>query len=286
MVADRGRGEVAGHGEGGGGREMPVPQPVPYGKSPQGRGEEPGGEGVPGTDLGDDVDVRRGHEGDVTPVEDGGPAPALLDDERLGVGERGPYGIGPDEPPDLGGLVLADEHEVRTPRQLQQHVRPVGRTPQRGTVVDVERDQRAVRADRGQLTHQAETVGGQHRGDPGQMQHPPAPYGGQVHVRDAHRGGGGTGPVVRHLVRVGGPVPGGTEVDTGRPRGITPYGRHIHPVPTDGLDEMITEAVRPHPADPPHGVSGGGQHAGDIRLRAADGAIEGRHVGEAAGPAG
>ncbi len=182
MVADRGRGEVAGHGEGRGGREVAVPEPVPYGKSPQGRGEEPGGEGVPCADRGDDVDVRRGHEGGVAPVEDGGPAPALLDDECLGVGERGPYGIGPDESPDLGGLVLADEHEVGAARELQQDVRPVGPTAQRGAVVDVEGDQWPPGARRGQLTDQAEAALGQHRGDPGQVQHPPGPYGVQVDV--------------------------------------------------------------------------------------------------------
>ncbi|SCE60789.1 hypothetical protein GA0115253_1087327 [Streptomyces sp. Termitarium-T10T-6] len=64
MVTGGRFGEVAGDGEDGGGHEVPVPGAVTDGQPAQGGGKEPGGEGVPGADGGDDVDVEGGDVGD------------------------------------------------------------------------------------------------------------------------------------------------------------------------------------------------------------------------------
>lgn len=57
-------GEVAGDGEDGGGHEVTVPDAVAHGEVAEGGGEKPGGEGVPGTDGGDDVHAEGGDGGD------------------------------------------------------------------------------------------------------------------------------------------------------------------------------------------------------------------------------
>ncbi len=55
-------GQVAGDREGGGGRQVPVTEPAPEVEAAEGRGEETGGEGVPGADRRDDVDAGAGTE--------------------------------------------------------------------------------------------------------------------------------------------------------------------------------------------------------------------------------
>ncbi|CAM5359655.1 hypothetical protein STENM36S_02254 [Streptomyces tendae] len=161
-----------------------------------------------------------------------------------------------------------------------------GVAPQAGAVVDVEGDERATGAAGGQLAHQAEAVGGERGGDAGQVQDAAGADGVQVHGVDGHRGGRGARPVVRHLVGVGGPVPGGAEVDAGRACGVAAHGGDVDAVGADRLDEVVAEAVGADPADPAGGVSGGGEHAGQVGLGTADGPVEGGNVGEAPGAGG
>ncbi len=170
---------------------------------------------------------------------------------------------------------------------------------------------------RGQGAQQGQAVGGEGRGDPGQVQHPPGVHGlrrdgwaggtwrrrrirrGSRALRTAPQGGGGAGhgtdgraapdaagsgtPGVRGG---GGAFAVGAEVDTGGPPGIALDGGGVHPVSGDGADQMVAEAVRADPAHPAGAVPGAGEGAGDVRLGAADRAVEGGHVGERAGAGG
>lgn len=262
-------------GEGGGGHEVAVPEPLPGGQCAQGGGEEPGGEGVARADGGDDLDVEGGDEGDrvaVTVTLEKGCTPGpLLHDQRPGFGQRGadrPRTSG-DAPGGLG-LVLAHEDEVAAAGQVQQDLARFLVLPEVGPVVDVERDEGAAGAARGEFAHQGEAARGERGGDAGEVEHPPRADGVQVHDVRRHRGGGGTGPVVRDLVGVARPVARRAEVDARRARGIPSYGGGVDAVRGDRLDEVIAEALRADPADPARGVPGRGEHTRHIRLGAAD----------------
>lgn len=259
-----------------------MPEAVAGGQSAQGGGEETGREGVTGADGGDDVDVRSGNVDDVAPVEDGRAASALLDNEHLGVGERGPDGVGALQRPHVPCLVLPHEHQVGAARQVQQQLRPAPVLPQSGPVVDVEGDERAAGAGCGQFAHEVGAVRGERRRDARQVQHPSGPRRRHVDVPDRHRGGRRPGPVVGHLVGVGGPVPRGTEVDAGRARRVARHGGDVDAVRPDRLDQVVAEPVGAHPAHPARRVSRRGQYAGHVGLGAADGTLEGGDVGEAA----
>ncbi len=263
-------------------------EPVADGQPAQGGGEEPGGEGVPGADVGDDVHGR-GADGDLrgAGAERRRPGRAPLDHDRLRFRERRadrPVAV---QAPRGTRLVVADEDEVGAACQFEEHPRAVGVGPQLRAVVDVEGDERAAAGPAGrQLPYQFQAVGGQRGGDPGEMQDPAVPYGVQVEGLDAHRGGRRAGPVVRHLVGVAGAVPGGAEVDAGGARRVPAHRAHVDAVRADRLHEVVAEAVRADPAHPAHGVPGGGQRARHVGLGAADPALEGRHVGEPSRPRG
>src|SRR5690606_25156468 len=77
---------------------------------------------------------------------------------------------------------------------------------------------------------------------------------------------------------------GGAEVGRGGGRRVAATERHVGARGADRLDEVVAEAVGAAPADPRGGVSGGGERAGHVGLGAADTAVEGGDVGEAAGP--
>lgn len=288
-------------GEGGGGHEVAVPEPLPGGQCAQGGGEEPGGEGVARADGRDHVDAQgayeRGGVGGALAglrrravrrglLEHGRPVPALLDDEDGRFRQRLADRPCPGQPPGGAGLVVPDEHDVRAAREVEQDAWSVGVAPQPGAVVDVEGDEGAPRAGRGEFAHQAEAVLGQRGGDAGQVQYAARAQGVQVHVVLGHRGGGGSGPVVRDLVGVARPVARRAEVDARRARGIPSYGGGVDAVRGDRLDEVVAEPVGADPADPARGVPGRGEHARHVGLGSADPPFERRHVGEAPGPGG
>lgn len=287
----RGRGRAAWPGlrggENGGGHEVAVPDAVPHGEAAEGGGEEPGGEGVAGSYRGDDVDVRRPDMGGTTVLGEGdGSSPALLDDHEPRLGQRVRDTGRAAQPPRGLRLVSAHEDEVGPASEVEQDPWTVGVRPEPFTEVDVEGDEWPPRPGLGELPQQVEAVAGERCRDPGQMQHPPRARRRRVHVRRRHHRGRRPGPVVRHLVRVGRPVPRRTEVHPRRTRRITPYGRHVHAVRPDRLDQVVAEAVVADAADPAGGVAGGGEGAGHVGLGAADGTLEGRYVGEAARPGG
>lgn len=285
MRAGRRDGEVTGDGEGGGGHEVAVPDAVAHGEVAEGGGEEPGGEGVAGADGCDDVHAQGGDGGDVTGArEDRRALRAPLHDQDGRLRQRRPDRLRARHSPCLLRLVLADEDQVAAAGRFEEHLGGrAGVAPQAGPVVDVEGDQRAAGPGRGQVVEQVQAVGGERRGDAGQVQDPGR---GQRLVRDVprrHRGGGGAGPVVGDLVHIGGPVGGSAEVDPGGPRGVAPHSGGVDPVSGDRLDEVVAEAIGADPADPGRPVSGGGQRAGDIGLGPADATAEGGYVGEASG---
>lgn len=289
MVAGGGRRQVAGGGEGGGGEEVAVLQAGLDGQSAQGGGEEAGGEGVPGAGGGHDGGAQGGLEGAVGPVpgEGGGAARPLLDDQHARLGQQSADGgRSAGGPPGVGRLVLADEHDVRAPGQLQQHAGALAVPPQPRPVVDVEGHRRAPGAGSRQLVQQLPAPRRQRGRDAGQVQHPGRADRRQVHVPYGHRGGGRAGPVVRHLVRARPPVAGGAEVHAGGPAGVAADGGDVDAVPGDPFHQVVAEAVRADPADPAGRVPEGGQGAHDVGLGAADGPVEGGDVGEAAGAAG
>lgn len=216
-----------------------------------------------------------------------GPPAALLHHQYRRLGQHRPDRGRPSlDPPRLLRLVLPHEHDVRLPGQLQQHPRTVRVPPQAGPVVHVEGDKGPFRSGSRQLQHQLKTGVRQGRRDPREVQHPPRPHRRQVHVLDRHRRSRRPRPVVRHFMRIGGPVPRRTEVHPRGPRRITTDRGDIDAVPSDRLDQVVPEPVGPDPADPPHRMPGGSQSARDVRLRAPDRPVEGRHVGEATGTTG
>lgn len=264
------------------------------GQPAQGRGEEPGGEGVARAHGRDDVHVQGPHEGDDIddvlaevgpvphPLVDGRPAPALLHDQDVRLGQRLPDGSRAAQPPCGPCLVVTDEHDVGAAREVQQDAGPLRGVPQSGAVVDVEGDERTSGAARRQLAQQTQTAVGERRRDAGEVQHAPRAERDPVHGVGRHRRGRGARAVVRHLVGVGGAVARRAEVDAGGAGGVALYGGGVDAVRADRLGQVVAEAVGAHPADPLRGVAGGGQYAGHVGLRAADRPVEGRHVREAA----
>lgn len=276
---------------------MAVPQAVAGGKAAQGGGEEPGGEGVTGADGRDDVDPEGPDEGGgaggvLGPlghllVEHDGSASAVLDDQDVRFGQRLADRARSAQSPGVAGLVVADEDEVGAAREVEQDARPLGVVaPQPRAVVDVEGDEGAAGAGGGQLAHQAETAVGERGGDAGQVEHAARAGGGQVRVPCRHGRGGGPGPVVGDFVGVGRPVARGAEVDAGRPAGVPAHGGGVDAVRGDRLHQVVAEPVGADPADPADGVTGAGEHAGHVRLGAADAPLERRHVGEPSGAGG